>query len=61
MNRILTVAQSEFLTLVRTKAFIIGILLMPALMVGFGCFMSYAERHGKYQKQEGVQPPVVRT
>ena len=45
MNRILTVAQSEFLTLVRTKAFIVGILLMPALMVGFGFFMSYAERH----------------
>ncbi len=45
MNRILTVAQSEFLTLVRTKAFIIGILLMPALMVGFGFFMGYAERH----------------
>ena len=29
MGRILTVAQTELLTLVRTKAFIIGILLMP--------------------------------
>ena len=34
MNRILTVAQTEFLSLVRTKAFIIGILLVPVLMVG---------------------------
>lgn len=45
MNRILTIAQSEFLTLVRTKAFIIGILLMPALMAGFITFMNYAEDH----------------
>ena len=34
MKRILTIAQSEFLTLVKTKAFIIGIFLMPVLMVG---------------------------
>lgn len=45
MNRILTIAQSEFLTLVKTKAFIIGILLMPVLMVGFFFFMSFAQRH----------------
>ena len=45
MKRVLTIAQSEFLTLVKTKAFIIGIFLMPVLMVGFGMFMSYAERH----------------
>lgn len=45
MNRILTIAQSEFLTLVRTKAFIIGILLMPALMAGFITFMNYAKDH----------------
>ena len=32
MRRIFTVAQMEFLTLVRTKAFIIGILMMPVLM-----------------------------
>jgi len=24
------------------------------------CETSYAERHGKYQKQEGVQPPVIK-
>ena len=34
MKRVLTIAQTEFLTLVKTKAFIIGILLMPVLMVG---------------------------
>ena len=45
MSRILIIAQSEFLTLVKTKAFIIGILLMPVLMVGFFFFMAYAERH----------------
>jgi ABC-2 type transport system permease protein len=44
MSRVLIIAQSEFLTLVKTKAFIIGILLMPVLMVGFFFFMSYAER-----------------
>ncbi len=45
MSRILTIAQSEFVTLVKTKAFIIGIVLMPVLMAGFFFFMSYAERH----------------
>jgi ABC-2 type transport system permease protein len=46
MSRILTIAESEFLTLVRTKAFIIGIFLMPVLMGAFIFFMSYAERQG---------------
>jgi ABC-2 type transport system permease protein len=32
MNRILTVATTEFLTLVKTKAFIIGLLMMPVLI-----------------------------
>jgi ABC-2 type transport system permease protein len=45
MSRVLTIAETEFLTLVRTKAFIIGIVLMPALMVGFLSFMNYAEDH----------------
>jgi ABC-2 type transport system permease protein len=45
MSRILTIAQSEFLTLVKTKAFIIGIFLMPVLMGLFIFFMGYAERH----------------
>ncbi len=44
MNRVLIIAQSEFLTLVKTKAFIIGIVLMPVLMAAFFFFMSYAER-----------------
>ncbi|MEZ5319210.1 MAG: ABC transporter permease [Vicinamibacterales bacterium] len=44
MSRIWTVAETEFLTLIRTKAFIIGIFLMPVLMGGFFLFMSYAER-----------------
>ena len=45
MRRIFTIAQSEFLTLVKTKAFIIGILMTPALMVLFITFMGYAESH----------------
>lgn len=45
MRRILTIAQTEFLQLVRTKAFIIGVLLVPALMVVFISFMNYAEDH----------------
>lgn len=45
MSRILTIAQSEFLTLVKTKAFIIGIVLMPVLMTGFFFFMNYAQKH----------------
>jgi hypothetical protein len=45
MNRMLTIAQTEFLALVRTKAFIFGILLIPALMTVFITFMSYAESH----------------
>jgi ABC-2 type transport system permease protein len=45
MKRVLTIAQSEFVTLVKTKAFIIGIFLMPVLMFGFFTFMGYAERH----------------
>ena len=45
MSRILTIAQTEFLQLVRTKAFIIGILMVPVLMVAFITFMNYAEDH----------------
>lgn len=45
MSRIFTIAQSEFLTLVKTKAFIIGIVLMPVLMTGFFFFMNYAQKH----------------
>jgi ABC-2 type transport system permease protein len=45
MGRIFTIAQTELLALVRTKAFIIGIFLMPILMVGFISFMNYAEEH----------------
>lgn len=45
MNRILTVAQMEFLTLVRTKAFIIGILMMPVLIALSIAFQVYAARH----------------
>src|SRR5689334_18366755 len=45
MNRVLTVALSEFLRLARSKAFIIGILLMPVLFGIMALFTSYAERH----------------
>ena len=44
MNRVFTVAQMEFLTLVRTKAFLIGILMMPVLMAVSVIFQVYAAR-----------------
>jgi hypothetical protein len=34
MNKIAIVAQSEFGTLVRSKAFIISVILMPVVMAG---------------------------
>jgi ABC-2 type transport system permease protein len=45
MNRVLTIAVSEFLRLARSKAFIIGVLLMPVLFGVMALFSSYAERH----------------
>ena len=45
MNRVFTVAQMEFLQLVRTKAFLIGILMMPVLMALAIGFQVYAARH----------------
>lgn len=45
MNRIFIVAQSEFLTLVKTKAFLIGLLLMPVIMAGAIGFQVYAQKH----------------
>ena len=45
MRRVLTVARSEFLMLVRSKAFIIGVVLMPVLLGTFMLFVNYAEHH----------------
>lgn len=45
MNRIFIVAQSEFLTLVKTKAFLIGLLLMPIITGGAIGFQVYAQKH----------------
>ena len=45
MNRIFIVAQSEFLTLVKTKAFLIGLLLMPVITAGAIGFQVYAQKH----------------
>lgn len=45
MSRILVVATTEFLTLVKTKAFIIGILMLPVLLgISFG-IQIFAARH----------------
>src|SRR5215831_1544226 len=45
MSRILVVATTEFLTLVKTKAFIIGILMLPVMLgISFG-FNIFAARH----------------
>ena len=45
MTRVFTVAQMEFLQLVRTKAFIIGILMMPVLIGVSIAFQVYAAKH----------------
>ncbi len=44
MSRIAIVAVSEFLTLVRTKAFIIGVVLMPVFMGGAIAFQRFTEK-----------------
>ncbi len=44
MSRVLVVATSEFLTLVKTKAFIIGILMMPVLVGASIAFQVFAEK-----------------
>jgi ABC-2 type transport system permease protein len=44
MTKILVVAQSEFATLVRSKAFIISIVLMPIVMVGSMLLVRMGER-----------------
>jgi ABC-2 type transport system permease protein len=44
MSRIVIVATSEFLTLVRTKAFLIGVLAMPIFMVGTIVFQRVTEK-----------------
>ena len=45
MSRVLVVATTEFLTLVKTKAFIIGILMLPVMLgLSFG-FQIFAARH----------------
>jgi ABC-2 type transport system permease protein len=45
MTRVFTIAIAEFLRLARSKAFIIGILLMPVLFGVMMLFTRYAERH----------------
>lgn len=44
MSRLFIVAASEFVTLVRTKAFLIGVLLMPVFMMGTIVFQRVTER-----------------
>jgi ABC-2 type transport system permease protein len=44
VKRVLIIAQAEFLALVRTKFFIIGILVMPVLIGGLFAFLGYADK-----------------
>ena len=67
MSRILVVATTEFLTLVKTKAFIIGILMLPLMLgLSFG-FQIFAARHADVEDhgfavidQTGVLNPTLR-
>jgi ABC-2 type transport system permease protein len=45
MSTVLTIAQAEFLRLARSKAFIIGILLMPILVGVMTLFSKYTREH----------------
>ena len=45
MNRILVVATTEFLALVKTKAFIIGLLMMPVMVGASIAFQVFAAKH----------------
>ncbi len=66
MSRILVVATTEFLTLVKTKAFIIGILMLPLMLgLSFG-FQIFAARHADVEDhafavidQTGVLYPTI--
>ena len=66
MSRILVVATTEFLTLVKTKAFIIGILMLPVMLgLSFG-FQIFAARHSDVEDHAfavidhtGVLYPVI--
>jgi ABC-2 type transport system permease protein len=44
MSRILVIARTEFLGLVRSKFFILGIVVMPLLVLGLVTFLGYIER-----------------
>src|ERR1044071_1274337 len=54
MNRIFVVAQSEFLTLVKTKAFLIGLLMMPIITAGAIGFQVYAQKHSDREDHKFV-------
>lgn len=54
MNKILAVIRREFIERVRTKAFIIGTVLVPALWIGFGLLPSLL-----LQRETGAQRIVV--
>lgn len=45
MTRVLVIASTELLALVRTKFFVIGVVSMPILGAVVFSFLSYAERH----------------
>jgi ABC-2 type transport system permease protein len=45
MQRILAVANAEFQALIRTKFFIVGIVLLPVMVFASFTFTNYAEKH----------------
>jgi ABC-2 type transport system permease protein len=44
MWRVLSITENEFLALVRTRFFIVGIIFMPLLMAGLFAFANFAQR-----------------
>jgi len=45
MSRVFVVARTEFLTLVKTKAFLIGILMLPLMIGASVVFQVFAAKH----------------
>ena len=66
MKKILVVAQTEFATLVRSKAFLIGVILMPVIMVGSAYFINATkdtvdatDRRFAYVDRSGIIGPAL--
>ncbi len=59
MDKIIAVAQREFLATVRTKAFLLSVVLMPGLVVGAMFGGKWVDQYGKQEKRPTRHIAVV--